>query len=130
MTISTHTGTTGREAKYDRWTEAQTEQNEHLAKVSQRDRFEPLPLPLSPEWYDERDRLIEISHAARLAKEDLGSLCYSLIQLRDKAVNQARSDVVLAVQPFVDKYQDLLVVAREADKAANRDFVAFVMGVK
>jgi hypothetical protein len=60
--------------------------------------------------------------------ESLGAMCFSLLRCRERGTEQARSDVVLAVQPLVEKYQDLHKTAVEKFDSANRELVAFIMG--
>jgi hypothetical protein len=103
-----HNGTTGSEQKYDRWGEAQDRQFEHAKFADVKERF------ASPKNYAEADRLAEMVRNAYAAQFSLGEMCFSLTKCRDRAVEKGLSDVVLAVQPLVDKYNELLKVARDA----------------
>jgi hypothetical protein len=122
---SHHNGTTGSEYKYDRYSEAQDRQSDHAARAESISRFGE---PLSAAWQAEADRLSEITDAARIEKEDLGAMCFSLLRCRERGTEQARSDVVLAVQPLVEKYQDAHKLAVEKFDSANLELVAFIMG--
>jgi len=114
-----HNGTTGSTEKYDRYSEAQDRQFEHAAFADVKERF------ASPTNYAEADRLAEAASNAYAAQFSLGEMCFSLTKCRDRAVEKGLSDVVLAVQPLVDKYNELLKVARDAYEAADFECRAF-----
>jgi hypothetical protein len=124
--LSHHNGTTGSERKFDLYGEAQDRQSDRAARAERISRFGE---PLSAAWQVEADRLSGITDAARIEKEALGAMCFSLLRCRERGTEQARPDVVLAVQPLVEKYQDAHKLAVEKFDVANRELVAFIMGV-
>lgn len=113
-------GTTGSEHKFDRWTEAQQKQNEYAVREDEKERFDT-----PPQRSDEGDRLAEVASAARVQAVLLGEMCFSLLRCRERATDHGYSDVVLAVQPLVDLYQDRLKVAKEAYEAADFESRSF-----
>ena len=112
MPIAAHTPERDRE-------ERETATAEREGRIEQRLRVSPQP------DYAEADRLAEAASVARIEKERLGGMCWSLMRCRERATEHGYGDVVLAVQPLVDLYQDKLKVATEAYKAAMFESTAF-----
>jgi hypothetical protein len=92
---------------------------ERADRIEQRYRVSP------PTNYAEADRLAEVASQAFAEKQRLGEICFSLLRCRERATDHGYSDVVLAVQPLVDLYQDKLKVARDAYEAADFECKAF-----
>lgn len=73
----------------------------------------------------EADRLADVASDLRAESERIGAMCFSLLRCRERATECGYSDVVLEVQPLVDKYQDKLKVAKDAYVAADYESKSF-----
>ena len=100
--------------------ERETATAEREGRIEHRYRVSP------PNNYAEAaDRLAEVASVAFATKQRLGEICWSLMRCRERATENGYSDVVLALQPLIDKYVDLNHVATETHKAAMFEFNAF-----
>jgi uncharacterized membrane protein YccC len=82
--------------------------------------------PHSPEWQAEDDRLRELADTARYLDDQLGTLTYQLLRLRETAVAMGAADVVAGVQVWIDYYMPLkkaAAVERERSYIAVGNFI-------
>lgn len=114
---SHHNGTVGSNRKFDEWSSAQDKQHTAERRDDAKERFD--------EPRAEGDRLAEVASDLRAESERIGAMCFSLLRCRERATEYGYSDVVLAVQPLVDLYQDKLKVAKDAFVAADCESKSF-----
>jgi hypothetical protein len=82
--------------------------------------------PLSAEWEAELDRLAEVHSTARQLDDQLGTLTYQLLRLREAATAMGAADVVTGVQVWIDHYMPLKKAAgveRERSYMAVGNFI-------
>jgi hypothetical protein len=96
-----------------------------VSEAERADRIEQRYRVTAPANWAEADRLAEAASQAFAEQYRLGEICFSLQRCRERATDHGYSDVVLAVQPLVDKYNDLLRVARDAYADAVSASAAF-----
>jgi hypothetical protein len=91
-------------------------------RIADRARYGTQP---TPSQQIEADRLGQVASDLRAESERIGAMCFSLQRCRERAAEYGYSDVVLAVQPLVDLYQDKLKIAKDAYKAADYESKLF-----
>jgi hypothetical protein len=106
---------------------AQREREDERERAAElRDRHGQRYQPHSPEWQAEDDRLCALADTARQVDEQLGTLTYQLLRLRETAVAMGAVDVVAGVQVWIDNYMPLkkaAAVERERSYIAVGNFI-------
>lgn len=115
-----HTGTTGSEAKYDRWNEAQDKQFEHAARTSTLERF--LPRIITPEMDALQVRRKELQTRMKTLEVCLRDAIDQANRWRSTGIDAASVTVghdatVLAIKAEIQKtYEEQMGVGGEISK--------------